>query len=103
VIQERQRYRFDAVDLQEELENIAAEAQKNKTNLHKVSNSKRLSGIKQNKQNEKKVERQRTVRHQSEGNSNNNQAPVVDINTRKVKENSSFKLPSIDDLLGDDE
>ncbi|MER2492633.1 Mu transposase C-terminal domain-containing protein [Catenovulum sediminis] len=94
----------DALDTELELQNeLEAQQKKVKQNKPKQSNSQRLKGIKSNKKEEKKLERARTVETLSEKVSGEakSQAEVIEFKTGKKKK--KYKLPSIEDLLGDDD
>jgi hypothetical protein len=101
--QSKQKYVFNAAELQEQLEEITNEARENKPKYSTKTKSSRLIGIKENKQNEKKLERAKTIKplSKSEIVGVNNKGEVVNIKTGHKKK--KFKLPSIEELLGDDE
>jgi hypothetical protein len=100
--QSKQKYVFDAAELQEQLEEITNGARAKKPKYSTKTKSSRLRGIKENKQNEKKLERTKTIKPLTNSViADANKAEVVDIKTGHKKK--KFKLPSIEELLGDDE
>ncbi|MBL4828758.1 MAG: DDE-type integrase/transposase/recombinase [Aliivibrio sp.] len=91
---------FVAPDLQEKIEDITERERGKKANTPKLTDSQRLAGIKDNRNEEREFERDsNAVNLKPE--SNQSTADVIDIQTGHNSE--SIEYPSLDNFLGDDD
>ncbi|MBY7829136.1 Mu transposase C-terminal domain-containing protein [Vibrio fluvialis] len=91
---------FSAPDLQEKLETIAKRERGKKSNVPKLKDSQRLSGIKENRDNERELERTNNAVN-LKPKIEQTPAKLIDIKSGQNSENIEY--PSLDDFLGEDD
>jgi hypothetical protein len=91
---------FEAPDLQEKMESIAKRERDKKANIPKLTDSQRLAGIKDNRSEEREIERNsNSINLKPEVEKIT--ADIVDITTGHSSE--SIEYPSLDDFFGEDD
>lgn len=95
----KQSQNFSAPDTQSEIESIVAKARSNKTNNSTLTKSERLTGIQENRREEKERERDKASINLKPNKVLDKPADIVEINTAKKPQKMSY--PSLD--LGDDD
>lgn len=98
----KQKQTYNSPDLQETLESIANEEKKKKTALPLITNSEKTSSIRKNRNDEKSEERTKTKLNIGSKTEVKSKGDVVDINTKKIK-NDNLEYPDLDDFLEDDD
>lgn len=95
----KQSQNFSAPNTQSEIESIVAKARSNKTNNSTLTKSERLTGIQENRREEKERERDKASINLKPNKVLDKPADIVEINTAKKPQKMSY--PSLD--LGDDD
>ena len=90
---------FEAPNLQHTIEKIAVRERNKKPSKSSLTNSQRLEHIRDNKLNEKELERDRTSVNLKEKLDKSISADVIDIKKKAKPENMDY--PSLDEFLDD--
>ena len=100
----KQQEDFDAPDLQQEIMQIVKdERDKQSKSVSELSKTKRLKGIRDNRQAERDYERQKDRNKLADQSKNEEPAKIIPIRSSDDVEHNSFDYPDLDVFLEDDD